>query len=464
MGVHEIRRLRQGRASVGASREHDHPNRDDSRRGDEPIGCFHSAARHSVGRAAGQGKFRLRIAEFVLRIQKTAAVEFRAAIRIPQSAIGLPMIALAGLGALLIGYILTETFEALVLPRRVTRPYRFTRLYYRTGWRVWSAAARLFRSHRREQSFLSAFGPLSLLVLFALWAAGLMFGFGLVHHALAPRPAGVWESVYLSGTTFTTLGYGDVTPTTPASRALAVAEAATGFGFFAVVVGYLPVLYQAFSRREAFIALLDARAGSPPAAGRLLVRTPPGPNGGRALEAFLAEAERWAAEVLEGHLSFPVLGFYRSQHDNQSWLAALACVLDACAVTLTVVEETDRHQARLTFAMARHTVVDLGLVLRRPPQAPTEDRLPDARLSELVAALRAAGAPTRDDAAARARLTELRRLYEPFVAGLAAYFRLTVPSVWPVDDRPDNWQTSAWMRRADPLHALGADPRDEHFD
>jgi hypothetical protein len=374
------------------------------------------------------------------------------------------MIALAIVGGLLILFILTEAFEVLVLPRRVTRPYRFTRLYYRTGWQVWRMIAHLFRSPRREQTFLSVFGPLSLLVLFALWAAGLMFGFGLIHHALAPRAAGLWESVYLSGTTFTTLGYGDVTPTTPAGRALAVAEAATGFGFFAVVIAYLPVLYQTFSRREAFIALFDARAGSPPAAGRMLLRTPPGADGGRGLGAFLAEAERWAAEVLEGHLSFPVLGYYRSQHDNQSWLAALACVLDACAVALTVVEGADRTQARLTFAMARHTVVDLGLVLRQLPRTPIEDRLPEARLGELLSALRAAGVKVRDDAPARTRLAELRGLYEPFVAGLAVYFRLVIPVVWPMDEKPDNWQTSAWMRRADPLHTLGADRQDEHFD
>src|SRR5205814_10455212 len=136
-----------------------------------------------------------------------------------------------------------------------------------------------------------------------------------------PRDGGFADALYLSGTTFTTLGYGDVTPRTPAARTLSVAEAATGFGFFAVVIGYLPVLYQAFSRREAFIARFDARAGSPPAAGRLLLRTPPTPDGAGCLADFLAEAEQWAAEVLEGHLSFPVLGYYRCQHDNQSWPA-----------------------------------------------------------------------------------------------------------------------------------------------
>ena len=164
----------------------------------------------------------------------------------------------AAAGLLLILFVLAEAFEALVLPRRVLRPFRFTRLYYRAGWKTWTALAALLPPTRRRQTFLSVFGPLSLLVLFALWAAALVTGFGLVHHALGPGRT-LADSIYLSGTTFTTLGYGDVTPGNPAGRALAVAEAATGFGFFAVVIGYLPVLYQAFSRREAFIALACSR-------------------------------------------------------------------------------------------------------------------------------------------------------------------------------------------------------------
>ncbi|WP_171473456.1 potassium channel family protein [Frigoriglobus tundricola] len=365
-------------------------------------------------------------------------------------------------GLVLVVTVLVEVFEALVLPRQVTRRYRFSRLYYRFGWRVWRNAAHVFRAPHREQTALSVFGPLSLLGLFALWAAGLVLGFGLMHHGVAPRAAGFWEAVYLSGTTFTTLGYGDVTPTTALDRMLAVVEAAMGFGYFAIVIGYLPVLYQAFGRRENLIALLDARAGSPPAAGRMLLRTPPGADGGT-LTDFLAGAERWAAEVLEAHLSFPVLSYYRSQHDNQSWLAALTCVLDTCALLLTVVEGVDRVQARLTFAMARHTAVDLGLVLRQRPETPAEDRLPEARLTELLAALSKAGVKVRNDAAARTRLAELRALYEPIVVGMARYYLLTVPVVWPADNKPDNWQTSAWMRRADPLHALGL-PADDHFE
>jgi hypothetical protein len=366
-------------------------------------------------------------------------------------------------GALIVLFLLTEVFEGLVLPRQVTRPFRLTRLYYRIAWGTWGACADRLPTGRRRDTFLSYYGPLSLLLLFGLWAAGLILGFGLLQYALELREGGLIDALYLSGATFTTLGYGDVLPRNLAARMLAVVEAGTGLGFFAVVISYLPVLYQAFSRRESLISLLDARAGSPPAAGRLLLRLPPA-GGGEALLRFLEEGERWAAELLESHLSFPVLGYYRSQHHNESWIAALTCLLDSSALLLTVAEGVDRRQARLTFAAARHAVVDLALVLRRLPETPVADRLPGDRLEELCAALREAGVVVRDDDITRAKLLELRGLYEPFAAGLADHLRLVVPEVWPAEGGPDNWQTSAWMRRAGPFSSLGVDPRDDHFD
>jgi hypothetical protein len=368
---------------------------------------------------------------------------------------------LVGLGLVL--FVFLEAFEALVLPRRVLRSFRFTRFYYRCTWRIWAGATSMFPSTRRRQTLMSMFGPLSLLVLFAIWAAVLILGYGLIHHAFDQRDGGLADSLYLSGTTFTTLGYGDMTPRSSASRVLSVAESATGLGFFAVVIAYLPVLYQSFGRREAFIALLDARAGSPPSAVRMILRTPPNEDGSTCLKEFLAEAERWAAEILEAHLSFPVLGYYRSQHDNQSWLAALACTLDTSAILLSVVEGMNRTQARLTFAMARHAAVDLGLVVRRRPVESISDRLPPSRLEEFLSELRKAGVEVRDDANSRSKLDELRKLYEPFLVGLGLYFKLPLGEMWPAGDGPDNWQTSAWAKQAGPLRSLGTDPKDEHF-
>src|SRR5262249_46157166 len=146
-------------------------------------------------------------------------------------------------------------------------------------------------------------------------------------------PGSLGDYFYVSGITFFTLTFGDVVPTGAVGRVLSVLEAGLGMAFLAVVISYLPVLSQAFSRREATISLLDARAGSPPAAGEFLLRLARG-GGVASLDGFLAEWERWAAELLESHLSFPPLAYYRSQHANQSWLAALAAALDASAFVL----------------------------------------------------------------------------------------------------------------------------------
>jgi hypothetical protein len=369
----------------------------------------------------------------------------------------------------LIVFVLQDVFETMVVPRRITRPYRLTRLFYRSAWVVWSAVGRRLPHGRRRETFLSAFGPLSLLGLFATWATALLFGFGLLQWGLGTPIRGdavlpLSTYVYLSGSTFFTLGYGDFAPESAAGRALAVAEAGLGFGFMAVVISYLPVLYQAFSRREVTISLLDARAGSPPSAAQLLLRLAHSNDPGT-VTMLLAEWERWAAEVLESHLSYPVLSFYRSQHDNQSWLAALTVVLDTCALLLAGVRIGSVYQAQLTFAMARHAVVDLALVFRTPPLAPP-DRLPGEQLAQLRTQLQEAGAEVRDAPATDTRLATLRELYEPFVNALGGYFLLSLPPMVATNPRPDNWQTTAWARRSPRLERLSSADinADDHFD
>ncbi len=378
-------------------------------------------------------------------------------------------IVLAGL--ILIAVVLHDVFEVILLPRRVSRNFRLARQFYIWAWRLWRAPTRLIGSARRREVLLSWFGPCSILLLFALWAGCLIAGFAAIHRALgtpmsqaAGRATTTFEYVYFSGVTFFTLGYGDLAPIGPTGRALAVAEAGLGFAFLAVVIGYLPVFYQAFSAREIAISLLDARAGSPPTAAALLLRLAPSRNF-EALDRFLQEWERWAALVLESHLSFPLLSYYRSQHDNQSWLAAMTAVLDASALVIAGVKGVDPYQAELTFAMARHAAVDLAQVFKAPPEEPPVDRLPSGRLAGLLEGLQLAGLDVREGPAVEAKLAALRRLYEPFVHALSAYFLLPLPPFQADGPAVDNWQTSAWMKRARGIGDLArADPGDDHDD
>ena len=245
-----------------------------------------------------------------------------------------------------------------------------------------------------RENLLTVFGPFSLLLLMALWAIGLVVSFALLHWGLGSQlqdlhgGSGFGLDLYMSGTTFFTLGLGDVTPRTIVARLLTALEAGMGFAFLALVIGYLPLISQAFSRREVSISMLDARAGSPPTAARLLCRH--GGEGGDDLLDLLRNWERWSAELLESHISFPVLSYFRSQHDNQSWVAALTTILDVCALIVARIDEQPVTTARLTFAMARHAVVDLCAVFRLEPASPPRDRLPAAeekRLESVLAAV-----------------------------------------------------------------------------
>ena len=243
----------------------------------------------------------------------------------------------------------------------------------------------------------------------------------------------------MSGTNFFTLGLGDVTPTSTAARFLTVAEAGTGFGFLALVIGFLPVLSQVFARREVPIALLDARAGSPPTAAELLRRHAEGDRM-TALTSLFADWERWSADILEGHISFPVLAFYRSQHDNQSWVAALTMMLDTCALVIAGVDRAPVGPARLTFAMARHALADLTSVLGQKPLHAASDRLPPSELARLHRTLSAAGLTLHAGPEAEERLVHLRELYEPYAHALSRLLLMPLPSWLPPEGAKDNWQ------------------------
>ncbi len=361
---------------------------------------------------------------------------------------------LAGIaGGVLVAVVLWDAFETIVLPRRVTRRVRLTRFFYRATWRPFAASARFVHAGGRREAYLGFYGPLSLLLLLVLWAAALVLGFGLLQYAAAP--GSFTTDVYMSGTTFFTLGLGDVAPRGTFARVLTVVESGLGFGFLAIVIGYFPVLYQAFSRREVSISLLDARAGSPPSAAELL-RRHAGPGGAAALEQLLRDWERWAAEVLETHLSYPLLAYFRSQHTNQSWLAALTTVLDTSALVMVGVEGACARQARLTFAMARHAVVDLTQVFATPPALDPVDRLPPTALARLESALAEVELPRVTAGLKDGKLPEVRRSYEPYVAALSRYLLLPLPEWVYESGRRDNWQSTGWGRRS-------ALPPAEHF-
>jgi ion channel len=361
---------------------------------------------------------------------------------------------------LVIAGVLWDAFETVVLPRRVSRRFRLARIYTRGTWRAWSSLARRIPTLERREAILAIYGPLALLVLLALWVFLLILGYALLLWGLSTplsvtggAAPGFGTDLYFSGTTFLTLGLGDVIPHAGPARSIVVIEVGTGFGMLALVIGYLPVLYQAFSRREMRISLLDAHAGSPPTAGALLLRHPPNRRA-RRLTGILAEWENWSAELLETHLSYPLLAFYRSQHEDQSWVAALAMILDACALVLACgrgaagkEEEELAEQAAVTLAMARHAAIDLAQVFqsKNPKVVVSDGRLPSderVRLQTLLASVRGSSDVEKNSMVVD-HLDELRKLYEPYLEGLAKVLLMPLPPWIPAPGTLDDWQTTA---------------------
>src|SRR2546421_5501575 len=356
-------------------------------------------------------------------------------------------------GVLLITGVLWDVFETIVLPRRVTRRIRLTRLFYRFTWSPWWAISRLIRKKKRREAFLGIYGPLSLLVLLTVWAASVVFGFALLHWAIgskvvpANNAASLLTDLYYSGTTFFTLGLGDVTPSGAGARTITVIEASIGFGMLALVIGYLPVLYQAFSRREVNISMLDARAGTPPTAVELLGRHQEALSMTN-LDHWLRDWEMWAADLMESHLSYPVLCFFRSQHDNQSWLAALSTVLDVCSLVMVGIDGVPKWQAQLTFKMARHALVNISQIFNTSPLQHDRSRMTDQELGQLRTQLLAQEITLSDEPGDGQTLEDLRAMYEPYTKVLSRYLIMPLPDWLPRSRTSDNWQTSAWEIRS----------------
>jgi hypothetical protein len=343
-----------------------------------------------------------------------------------------------------------DAFETVLLPRRVVRRLRLSGMFLGNLWRTWAWVGKRV-PERLCETYLSLYALLGLLMLFALWAGAVIAGYALVDVGLSHGftfPHGVsgyGGDLYVSGTTFFTLGLGDVVPASTAARALTVLEAGSGLVFLALVISYLPVLYQAFSRRELEISVLDEWAGTPPNGVELLRRA--GQDGSlESVTTVLTEWEHWAADVLESHVSFPILAFFRSQHENQSWLSALTAILDLSVLGVLGVPGVNRAQSRRTFAMARHAVVDLSQVLNAPPDKPVPPMAgrSDVRLADIAVMLRQAGVGIEVNVIKEQHLANMRRAYEPYVEALSRRLMMPLPTLAPNEDARDNWVRSPW--------------------
>jgi len=178
------------------------------------------------------------------------------------------------------------------------------------------------------------------------------------------------------------------------------------------------------------------------------------------LDEVLRDWERWAGELLESGLSYPVLSFFRSQHSNQSWLGALMIMLDVTSLVITGIEGIHPGQARLTFAMARHAAVDLAQVVNARYDPKALDRMTEENFRSLRETLAGVGLKLRSTDEARLKLAKLRSMYEPYIHSTAVNLMVSLPPWQHPSKTRDNWQAGPWDRmiQAKGLAVLGQKP------
>ncbi|MDQ4069357.1 MAG: potassium channel family protein [Actinomycetota bacterium] len=304
---------------------------------------------------------------------------------------------------------LTDAIGTLVAARGLTGRWRPTRQFYLVTWALWRAAGRRVRRYR--EGFLSVYAPLTLLMLLGLWLVGLVLGWALVYRAGAASldgETGFGSLVYYSGTCLFTLGFGDIVAETTAMRIAALAEAATGVATMALAISYLPVLYAAYGRRESQLLTLDDPSGERIQPTALIRIWAPGGDTDR-LYRFFGEWERWTADILESHVSYPMLALFRSQHAGQSWVTALGVVLDAAVLTCATVPGAELREPYFMYRRGRRALHEI--VRRLPLPAGAEAQLKREQFDVAYERIRETGLPLRDPDEAWKRLLEYRSTY-----------------------------------------------------
>ena len=337
-------------------------------------------------------------------------------------------------GIVMLLWTLLDVLRTLVMPRAARGRFRLSRILFRPVWQPWRWIGVRRKTIQSRERVLAAAAPSFFFILLLGWVSLALLAYALILwspafvHGLGRSDGSFGDALYSSGSSLFTLGIGSGAAT-GWTRAIVVIAGANGLGLFAVVIAYLPVLYQAFNRREVGVLLLDARAGSPPSGPELLHRM--GSAGmASALPELFAEWERWVADVLESHMSYPILSLFRSPHDNTSWVTSLGSVLDAATLIITSVEDEPDEHAKLLYGTGVHAVEDLFYYFRLTEREAVIQR---DEFESVLEDMKDDGFSIRPVDDAFARFTEKRAKYAPRLDALAVLLAAP-PGLW-IGDR-----------------------------
>jgi Ion channel len=337
-------------------------------------------------------------------------------------------------GLIIIAVVFYDLFQTVVLPRPAVGKMQLARKVVRPMWLVWRWVSQRTSRIDRSESRLAAFAPVALLTLFLIWAVALVVGYGLLLDGLAeqirPVPQDLITTMYISASTLVPLAYGDFVPEGGLARLVIIAESATGVGLAALAITLLFSLYESFRAREELVVSLDALAGAPPTAVQLL-ETAAKHHMRPSLGETFNEWRKWSAMVLESHLAYPLLVYFRSSHDNEAWINSFGAVMDAAILTISTVDDGSEGPAHLMFTVGNHLVEDMSWVFNiKSSDDPIVER---AEYEVAVQRLIKAGYRIKDVEAGWKKFAELRAKYATGLNQMALWLAIP-PAQW-IGDR-----------------------------
>ncbi|GAB4188356.1 MAG: hypothetical protein OHK0022_00200 [Roseiflexaceae bacterium] len=246
----------------------------------------------------------------------------------------------AVLGVLLVVATLRSAIQTVILPRSARD--KIARLVFLAVRAIFDLRTRKTTTYEQRDRIMAAYAPVALLTLLISWLVLIGFGYTLLFWAWEQDTFG--KAVRLSGSSLLTLGFETVSDWP--GTLLAFSEATMGLILVAVLIGYLPTMYAAFSRREAVVSMLEVRAGSPPSAVQMIIRFNRLNRMGLMHDLWISW-EQWFVDLAETHTSLAALSFFRSPHPAHSWVTAAGAVLDAAALVRSTVDTPSDEQADL---------------------------------------------------------------------------------------------------------------------
>lgn len=336
-------------------------------------------------------------------------------------------------GVMIVLSTFSDVFQSVIVPRPARRRLRPSAYLSRWGWNTWRWFGHAAVSNDEREDFLGTFAPLLLIFLLAFWVSSLVVGYGLIFFALRTglKPAPDFgAAIYFAGTSLLTIGFGDIVPATPLTRALSIATGASGFGIVAILTTFLFSIFGAYQQREAFVVAFCNRAGAPPS-GLELIEIHTRMHSIDGLNQTLREGQMWMAAVLETHLAYPVLNYFRSTHDDISWVGTLGAILDASTLVITTIDVPNTAEAKFVNRLGRHFVNDYAHYFRLPDGA--EVGVEKLEFDLAYDRLHSAGLPMVDREKAWARFSDVRSSYASQLNALAQFWRIP-PAQW-VGDR-----------------------------